>query len=115
MYIVTLIAGTGQNIVRLSVHGIVLHTLSSLTMGKSGESTPAPEIRTLMNKCAREDTLRLFGLERCKITGEYISIDSSSERAFIENHEKLAALLVQIMDVVAGSKGDMTVIFSENF
>ena len=70
VHLVTLISSTGSVGVRLSVHGIVMNMLQTLTVGRSGD-IPSPEIRILLDECVSPETLRLFGLVQSTTTGEY--------------------------------------------
>ena len=106
VHLVTLIASTGQTIVRQSVHGIVMNMLQTLTMGKTGESPAISEIRNLLDKCTEPETLHLFGLERSSVTGEYFNHEPATDKLVIITQEKLAQFLARIMEDVAGSKGD---------
>ena len=113
VHLVTLIASTGPTFVRLSVHGIVVNMLLTLTMGKSGESMPTPEIRNLLDDCAEDANLRMFGLERSAVTGEYSNVDPASDKLFVINQENLTGFLARIIEVVAGSKGDHLIFYNK--
>ena len=105
VHLVSLISSTGSTGIRLSVHGIVMNMLQTLTVGRSGE-TPSPEIRILLDECASPATLRLFGLVQSTTTGEYASFDPANERVFICYQESLTQLLTRILEGIAGSKGE---------
>jgi hypothetical protein len=105
VHLVTLISSTGTVGIRLSVHGIVMNMLQTLTVGRSGD-TPSPEIRILSDECASSETLKLFGLAQSTTTGEYVSFDPSNERVFIAYQERLTQLLARILEGIAGSKGE---------
>ena len=104
VHLVTLISSTGSVGNRLSVHGIVMNMLQTLTVGRSGD-TPPPEIRVLLDECASPVTLRFFGLAQ-STTGEYTNFDPANERAFIDYQETLTLLLARILEGIAGSKGE---------
>jgi hypothetical protein len=105
VHLVTLISSTGAVGIRLSVHGIVMNMLQTLTVGRSGD-TPSPEIRILLDECASPETLRFFGLVQSATTGEYANFDPSNERMFISYQESLTQLLARILEGIAGSKGE---------
>lgn len=105
VHLVTLISSTGSVGIRLSVHGIVMNMLQTLTIGRSGD-TPSPEIRILLDECASPETLRLFGLVQSATTGEYANFDPANERVFIGYQESLTQLLARILEGIAGSKGE---------
>ena len=105
VHFVTLISSTGSVGIRLSVHGIVMNMLQTITVGRSGD-IPSPEIRILLDECASPETLRLFGLVQSTTTGEYANFDPSNERVFISYQENLAQLLARILEGIAGSKGE---------
>ena len=105
VHLVTLISATGSVGIRLSVHGIVMNMLQTLTVGRSGD-TPSPEIRILLDECASADTLRLFGLSQTAATGEYAIFEPSNERMFITYKESLTQFLARMLEGIAGSKGE---------
>ena len=105
VHLVTLISSTGTVGIRLSVHGIVMNMLQSLTVGRSGD-TPSPEIRVLLDECASSAALKWFGLVQSIATGEYSNFEPSNERVFITYQENLTQLLARILEGIAGSKGE---------
>lgn len=105
VHLVTLISSTGTVGIRLSVHGIVMNMLQTLTVGRSGETT-SPEIRVLLDECASPETLRLFGLVQSIATGEYSNFEPANERVFIGYQESLTQLLARILEGIAGSRGE---------
>ena len=104
VHLVTLVAGTGQTLVRKSVYGIIMNLLQSLYVARADDAT-GPELLELINECTQPDTLQLFGLMRSHATSEYTNIEPSSEKLYIDTQENLAKLLVRIMAVTAGSQG----------
>jgi neurofibromin 1 len=110
IHLVTLVAGTGQIIVRKSVYGIVMNLLQSLYISRTEEST-CPELLALINACTQPKTLQLFGLARLTASSEYTIFEPSSEKRQIDTQESLTALLVRIMEVTAGSNG----LFSQSY
>jgi hypothetical protein len=107
VHLVTLVAGTGQTLVRKSVYGIVMNLLQSLYVARADDAT-GPELLQLINDCTKPETLQLFGLTRSHATSEYSNVDPPSEKLYIDTQENLAKLLVRIMAVIAGSRGLLT-------
>ena len=106
VHLVTLISATGAVGTRLSVHGIAMNMLQTLTVGRSGKP-PSPEIRILLDECASPEALRLFGIVQSTATGEYTNVDSSNERMFIDYLESLTQLLARVLGGTSGSRGEL--------
>ncbi|KAJ3987640.1 hypothetical protein F5890DRAFT_1563214 [Lentinula detonsa] len=108
-HIVTLVAGVGSTLIRKSVYGIVINLVQSLFFARLDDG-PAPELLQLVEQMTTQETiLNLFGLSRLTTTSEYSIFDADKEKAIIYQQEKLTALLVRIMDVSSGSKGQLNV------
>ncbi|KAH7931340.1 hypothetical protein BV22DRAFT_1124264 [Leucogyrophana mollusca] len=107
-HIVTLVAGTGQTIVRKSVYGIIMNFLQSLFLARA-EDASGPDLRGLIDELITLENLQLFGLTRQSSTSEYCNYDPPTDKAVIDSHESLTRLLVRIMEVTAGSKGLLNV------
>ncbi|KAJ3719315.1 hypothetical protein C8R42DRAFT_777357 [Lentinula raphanica] len=109
VHIVTLVSGVGSTLIRKSVYGIVINLVQALYLSRL-EDGPAPDLLQLIEQMtAHENILNLFGLSRLTTTSEYSSLDVDKEKAIIYQQEKLTALLVRIMDVSAGCKGQLNV------
>lgn len=106
-HFVSLLAGTGQLLVRTSVYGVVVNLLHSMYLAKSaaGESTVSPEIQALLHECAAPPTLKMFGLRRPTPTSDYAQYDPVNDMQYLESLEQLSLLLVRIMEATAGSRG----------
>jgi|SRR3984957_18027314 len=104
IHLVTLVAGTGQTLVRKSVYGIVMNLLQSLYVARADDDT-GPEILVLINECTQPDTVQLFGLLKTTATSEYSNVEPSGEKQHIDRQENLTRLLVRVMEVMAGTKG----------
>ncbi|KAH7916805.1 hypothetical protein BJ138DRAFT_1121610 [Hygrophoropsis aurantiaca] len=107
-HIVTLVAGTGQTIVRKSVYGIIMNFLQSLFLARADDAS-GPDLRVLIDELITLENLQLFGLTRQSSTSEYCNYDPPNDKAVIDAHESLTRLLVRIMEVTAGSKGLLNV------
>lgn len=103
-HIVTLVAGTGQTLVRKSVYGIVMNFLQSLFLSRA-EDASGPDLRALMDELIIIESLQLFGLSRQSSTSEYCNYDLPNDKAMIDSQEALTRLLVRMIEVTAGSKG----------
>lgn len=103
-HIVTLVAGTGQTLVRKSVYGIIMNFLQSLFLARA-EDASGPDLRALMDELITIESLQLFGLTRQSSTREYSNYDPQNDKAMIDSQEALTQLLVKIIEVTAGSKG----------
>lgn len=105
-HFVSLLAGTGQLLVRTSVYGMVVNQLHStyLARSTSGEGTATPEIQSLLDEFASAETLKIFGLIRPTPTSDYAVYDPANDRQYLDGLEKLAQLLARVMETLAGSK-----------
>lgn len=106
-HFVSLLAGTGQLLVRTSVYGVVVNLLHSIYLTKSatGESTVSPQIQALLDECATPKTLKMFGLRRPTPTSDYVVYDPPNDKQYLESLEQLSLLLTRIMEATAGSIG----------
>lgn len=106
-HFVTLLAGSGQLLVRTSIYGVVVNLLHSMYLVKtnSGEATVSPEIQSLLDECASSKTLKMFGLRKPTPTSDYAVYDPQNDKQYLESLEQLSLLLARIMDVTAGSRG----------
>ncbi|KAF8645481.1 hypothetical protein AX16_007766 [Volvariella volvacea WC 439] len=108
IHLVNLVAGVGPTLVRKSVYGIVMNLLQALYLARA-EDSPGPELLQLISDCETPEIRKLFGLARETPTSEYGTWDPPSDKATLDNQEKLAKLLVRILDTTAGSKGLLNV------
>jgi hypothetical protein len=104
LHLVTLIAGTGQTLVRKSVYGIIMNLLQSLYAAHA-DDIAGSELLLQINEFTKPDTIRLFGLLRTTATSEYTNVEPASEKLHIDRQECLTRLLVRVMEVTAGSQG----------
>jgi neurofibromin 1 len=103
-HVVTLIAGTGQTLVRKSLYGVIMNFLQSVYLMRA-EDASAPELRLLIDEFIKVENLTLFGLTRQSCTSEYCNYDPPSDKAMIDSQESLTRLLVRVMEVTSGSRG----------
>lgn len=116
-HFVSLLAGTGQLLVRTSVYGVVVNLLHSMYLAKSnaGESSGSPEIQELLHECATPPTLKLFGLRRPTPTSDYVLYDPAGDSQYLKSLEQLSLLLVRIMEVTAGSRGMYSFTYEQEY
>lgn len=103
-HIVTLVAGTGQTLVRKSVYGIIMNFLQSLFLLRAEEPN-GPDLRALMDELITIESLQLFGLARQSSTSDHCNYDPPNDKAMIDSQEALTRLLVKVVEIAAGSKG----------
>lgn len=104
IHLVTLLAGIGETIVRVSVYGLTMNLLQSLCSARA-DDPGAPEIRSLVDEFSQSYTLRLFGLIRTTPTSEYSSYDARDDQTSIDALESLSRLLLHAITVCAGNDG----------
>ncbi|KAG2156346.1 hypothetical protein DEU56DRAFT_231415 [Suillus clintonianus] len=104
IHVVTLIAGTGQTLVRKSLYGVIMNFLQSVYLVRA-EDPSAPELRLLIDELVKVENLTLFGLTRQSYTSEYCNYDPPNDKAMIDSQEALTRLLVRVMEVTSGSRG----------
>lgn len=107
-HFVSLVAGTGQLLVRTSVYGMVVNQLHSLYLAKSSSTSDthgAPEIQALLDEFATPRVLKLFGLARPTPTSDYTTYDPPNDRQYLEQLEDLSRLLVRLMETLAANTG----------
>lgn len=105
VHLISLVAATGETFVRLSAHGVLMNSILTLSLGKTGEHLPPQDIRALLDECASPETLHMFGLGRSTLTGEYVSINHQTEKEYIMAQQGLVQFLNRVLEVVAGTKG----------
>ncbi|KAI6152285.1 hypothetical protein BKA82DRAFT_4387651 [Pisolithus tinctorius] len=107
-HVVTLVAGTGQTLVRKSIYGLVMNFLQSLLLARADDPS-GPNLRALVDEMMTAEKLQLFGLTRQSRTSDYCNYDPSNDKAAIDSHEELTLLLAKIMEVASGSRGLLNV------
>lgn len=109
VHLVSLMAAGGQTLVRTSVYGIVVNLLQALYMACGEDAAACSQIRLLLDECTQTESLELFGLTRANPSSEYSVSDPNSDKAFLERYERLAQLLVRVVEAGATSKGLLNV------
>ncbi|KIJ20411.1 hypothetical protein PAXINDRAFT_166473 [Paxillus involutus ATCC 200175] len=107
-HIVTLVAGTGQTLVRKSVYGVIMNFLQSLFLARADDAS-GPDLRALIDELIKVENLQLFGLTRLSRTSEYCNYDPPNDKAMIDSQEALTRLLVKIIEVTAGSRAVLNI------
>ena len=105
---ISLVAGTGQLLVRTSVYGMVVNQLHSVYLARpAGESnTLSPEIQGLLDECATNEVLKIFGLFKPTPTSDYVVYDPPNDKQYLDSLEKLGDLMLRIISAIAGSQGE---------
>ena len=107
VHLVTLIAGTGDIAIRLTVWGLAVELLQSFWMFRTSAALGST-IPALFELATQAKTLKLFGLFRICETSELVCWDPRTDAETLDNHEALTRFLIRIMESVASSKGMLT-------
>ncbi len=109
IHIITLIAATGEVVVRATVWGLVMDLLQSFWMSRSSDTVAGPEIRLLHEEGSQLKQLKLFGLSRSPWTNELIAYDPVSDADVLDCQEGLTRFLIRLMEAAAQTKGRLTI------
>ncbi|KAI0265102.1 hypothetical protein BC834DRAFT_880157 [Gloeopeniophorella convolvens] len=109
VHIITLIAATGEVVVRSTVWGLVMDLLQSLWMTRCMDAIAGPEIRHLHAEGSREKTLQFFGLCRTTFTNELTAYDPTRDVDVLNRQEGLTRYLIRVMEAAAQTKGLLNV------
>jgi hypothetical protein len=96
-YIISLMAGTGETLVRKSAFGIIVNLVQSLQLSRP-EDAPGEDLRALLDQCLHPDTIKLFGLQTHNPIGDYSSLSYKDDKNYIDNQEALSLFLVRILE-----------------
>ncbi|CAL1700085.1 unnamed protein product [Somion occarium] len=107
-HLVTLIAGTGEVLVRQSVYGIVVNLLNAVFLARSGELTGL-DVKALLDECIDPGILRSFGLRKASRGNDFESYDPDTDKERIDLLENLTSFLGRIMKAISGSSGLLNV------
>ena len=110
IHMITLIAATGEPVVRSTIWGIVVELLQSQWIALTSDAVAGPEIRHLLDEASTPNILRLFGLIRATRTSELTIWDPKGDKAILDNQEGLTRFLIQVMEVTSGTKGKLVVL-----
>ncbi|KIJ89590.1 hypothetical protein K443DRAFT_15964, partial [Laccaria amethystina LaAM-08-1] len=97
-------SGQNQLYVPEIVHLVTVYTSQGQTMSQALNG-----VLQFINDCILPSTLQLFGLRRETPTSEYIKWDPANDNEALDNQEQLMQLLVQILEMTAGSRGLLNV------
>ncbi|KAF8506037.1 hypothetical protein F5888DRAFT_1937943 [Russula emetica] len=109
IHVITLIAATGEVVVRATVWGLVMDLLQSFWFSRSSDTVAGPEIRLLHEEGSHLRQLKLFGLSRSPWTNELIAYDPVSDADVLDCQEGLTRFLIRVMEVAAQTKGLLNV------
>jgi hypothetical protein len=105
LHLVTLIAATGETLVRTTIWALVIDALQSLWMARSSDPISGPEIQQLHDEANANETLMYFGLKRAIYSDELISYSPKNEKEALDNQEGLVTFLIRILEKAAQNKG----------
>ncbi|KAF8270977.1 hypothetical protein EI94DRAFT_1797570 [Lactarius quietus] len=106
IHIITLIAATGDVVVRSTVWGLVMDLLQSLWLSRSSDAIAGPEIRHLHEEGSNAETLKFFGLSR---TNDLVAYNPTTDDEVLDCQEGLTRFLIRVMETVAQTKGLLNV------
>lgn len=109
IHVITLIAATGEVVVRATVWGLVMDLLQSFWFSRSSDTVAGPEIRLLHEEGSHLRQLKLFGLSRSPWTNELIAYDPVSDADVLDCQEGLTRFLIRVMEVAAQTKGRLSI------
>jgi neurofibromin 1 len=106
IHIITLIAATGEVVVRSTIWGLVMDLLQSLWLSRSSDAIAGPEIRLLHEEGSNVETLKLFGLSRTPWTNELMVYNPATDGEVLDCQEGLTRFLIRVMEAAAQTKGE---------
>jgi hypothetical protein len=106
IHIITLIAATGEVVVRSTVWGLVMDLLQSLWLSRSSDSIAGPEIRLLHEEGSTVEALNLFGLSRAPWINELVIYNPTTDSEVLDCQEGLTRFLIRVMEAAAQTKGE---------
>ena len=109
IHIITLIAATGEVVVRATVWGLVMDFLQSLWLSRSSDAIAGPEIRLLHEDGSHLEQLKHFGLSRAPWTNELIAYDPVTDTEVLDCQEGLTRFLTRVMEAAAQTKGGLPI------
>ncbi|KAI0306901.1 hypothetical protein B0F90DRAFT_1915023 [Multifurca ochricompacta] len=109
IHIITLIAATGEVVVRSTVWGLVLDLLQSLWLSRSSDAIAGPEIRHLHEEGSNLETLKFFGLNRAPWTNELVVYNPMTDGEVLDCQEGLTRFLIRVMEAAAQTRGLLNV------
>lgn len=111
IHIITLIAATGEVVVRATVWGLVMDLLQTLWISRSSDAIAGSEIRLLHEEGSHVDQLKLFGLTRALWTNELMAYDPVTDSEVLDCQEGLTCFLIRVMEAAAQTKGVLSIAF----
>ncbi len=109
IHVITLVAATGEVVIRATVWGLVMDLLQSLWLSRSSDTIAGPEIRLLHEEGSQLKQLKLFGLSRSPWTNELIAYDPVSDADVLDCQEGLTRFLIRVMEAAAQTRGRLSI------
>jgi len=110
IHIITLIAATGEVVVRATVWGLVMDLLQSMWISRSSDAVATSEIRLLHEEGSHSEQLKFFGLTRAPGTNELIAYDPVTDSDVLDCQERLTCFLIRVMEAAAQSRGGLSIV-----
>lgn len=101
---VTIIAGTGDLIVRHSAYGIIVNLLNAVYLARTSDGTSL-DVKAILTECAEPANLRCFGLYKPSQTSDFEAYDPETDKERIDLLENLTLLLARVMKSISGTTG----------
>jgi hypothetical protein len=102
-HLITLLAGSGPVLMRVTVHGIAVNLIQSLYVSKADDPTVAPKLKQLLSDIHSAETLANFGLVSHGPVGDYGIPDTVSDTLSVDTLEELTRFLMKALALGAHS------------
>ncbi|PVG03445.1 hypothetical protein CPB86DRAFT_723065 [Serendipita vermifera] len=109
-HLITLLAGAGPVLMRVTVHGIAVNLIQSLYVSKADDPTVAPKLRQLLSEIHSAETLTNFGLVSHGPVGDYGVPDTVSDTLSVDTLEELTKFLMKALALGAHSSSGSNLI-----
>jgi hypothetical protein len=105
LHLVTLIAATGETLVRSTIWALVMDALQALWLARAADPIAGPEIQQLHEEASTDETLRYFGITRAPFTNDLVAFTPKDEKGVLDNQEGIVRFLMRVMEAAAQTKG----------
>lgn len=103
-HLVTIVAGTGDLIVRHSAYGIIVNLLNAVYLARATDGNSL-DVKTVLTECVEPANLRCFGLYKPSQSSDFEAYDPETDKERIDLLENLTLLLGRVMKAISGSTG----------